>query len=252
LFGIVRSIDSHPTVTSFQHIIRHVSLGARLSTIVRGANVDNVDCINILVKMSKCLQRKAKECDIESADLKAVLEDELLKELTVRYVDYVKEPAGKDCIKEAILYYLCGYMIHSRPSVTCCIECKKSVRCDELELPPDFTADHYTAIRNRGKLVFVTVPFFQTFRVIESIIEKHFEPIGQMYVEESFQKCISKIAKANIIPVFCDQHRDHHLPYLIREFVCVRYHFESKRLKDNLLKNASAKVKTHGKLSKHA
>jgi hypothetical protein len=184
-----------------------------------------VDCINILFKMSKCLQRKAKECDIESADLKAVLEDELLKELTVRYVDYVKEPAGKDCIKEAILYYLCGYMIHSRPSVTCCIECKKSVRCDELELPPDF---------------------------IESIIEKHFEPIGQMYVEESFQKCISKIAKANIIPVFCDQHRDHHLPYLIREFVCDRYHFESKRLKDNLLKNASAKVKTHGKLSKHA
>ena len=96
--------------------------------------------------MSKCLQRKAKECDIESADLKAVLEDELLKELTVWYVDYVKEPAGKDCIKEAILFYLCGYMIHARPSVTRCNDWKKSVRCDELELPADFTADHYTAI----------------------------------------------------------------------------------------------------------
>lgn len=241
MFGIVGSIDSHPTVTSFQHIIRHVSLGARLSTIVRGANVDNVDCINILVKMSKCLQRKAKECDIASADLKAVIEDELLKELTVRYVDYVKEPAGKDCIKEAILYYLCGYMIHARPSVTRCNDCKKSVRCDELELPSDFTADHYTTIRNRGK------PIDQLTELTTLT-----EPIGQMYVEDSFQKCISKIAKANIIPVFCDQHRDHHLPYLIREFVCVRYHFESKRLKDNLLKNASAKVKTHGKLSKHA
>jgi hypothetical protein len=120
-------------------------------------------------------------------------------------------------------------MIHARPSVTRCNDWKKSVRCDELKLPVDFTADHYTAIQNRGKLVFVTVPFFQTFRVIESIIEKHFEPIGQMYVEESFQKCISKIAKANIIPVFWDEHRDHHLPYLIREFVCVRYHLTSER-----------------------
>ncbi len=128
----------------------------------------------MLVTMSKCLQRSAKECDVAAADLKAVLEDELLKELTIRYVDYIEEPAGNDFIKEAILYHLCGYMIHARPGVTDCVDCKKSVRCDELELPESFTADHYTAIRNRGNLVFVTVPFFQTFRVIESIIEKTF------------------------------------------------------------------------------
>ncbi|KZR96870.1 Uncharacterized protein APZ42_008553, partial [Daphnia magna] len=39
LFGIVRGVDAHPTVTSFQQIIRYVSLGARLSTIIQGANV---------------------------------------------------------------------------------------------------------------------------------------------------------------------------------------------------------------------
>ena len=96
-------MDSHPTVTSFQHIIRYVSLGARLSKLVKGANVDYVEQMNMLVTMSKCLQRRAKECDLAAADLKAVLEDELLNELTIRYVDYIEEPAGKDCIKEAIL-----------------------------------------------------------------------------------------------------------------------------------------------------
>ena len=194
---MVRSVDSHPTVTSFQHIIRYVSLGARLSSLLKGANVDNVEQMNILVTMSKCLKSAAKECDIQASDLKAVLEDELLKELTVRYVEYVEEPAGKDFIKEAILYHLCGYMIHARPALTDCEDCKKSVRCEQMELPDDFTADHFTAIRNRGYLIFVTVPLFQTFRIIESIIQTHFEPICQMYVEDSFPKCITKIARTS-------------------------------------------------------
>ena len=97
---MVRSVDSHPTVTSFQHIIRYVSLGARLSSLLKGANVDNVEQMNILVTMSKCLKSAAKECDIQASDLKAVLEDELLKELTVRYVEYVEEPAGKDSLRK--------------------------------------------------------------------------------------------------------------------------------------------------------
>ena len=71
--------------------------------------------------------------------------------------------------------------------------CKKSVRCEQMELP-----------------------LFQTFRIIESIIQTHFEPIGQMFVEDSFPKCITKIAQISIIPVFCDVHRELILPYLIR------------------------------------
>jgi hypothetical protein len=69
-----------------------------------------------------------------------------------------------------------------------CPDCYKSLRCEELELPEDFTAD--TRISNKGFLIFVTVNMFQTFRVIENVIEGHFEPISQMYVEESFQECM--------------------------------------------------------------
>ena len=120
------------------------------------------------------------------------------------------------------------------------------------QLPPDFNADAFTALRTRGNLIFVTVNMFLTFRVIESIVASHFNPIGQIYVTDSLQICIGKISKASILKLFCDVHRDHHLPYLIREYVGVRYHFESLRLKNLLLSQSKAKVKENGKLSKHA
>jgi hypothetical protein len=98
-------------VSSFQQIIRYVSLGARLSTIIKGANVDNVEQMNILVTMSKCLQRQAKESDIRASELRSVLEDKLLKEITIRFVDKIDEPVNSNFVKDIFIYDLCGYMI---------------------------------------------------------------------------------------------------------------------------------------------
>ena len=53
------------------------------------------------------------------------------------------------------------------------LDCKKSVRCEQMELPEDFTVDHFTAIRNRGYFIFFAVPSFETFCIIESIIQTH-------------------------------------------------------------------------------
>lgn len=148
-----------------------MSLGARLSTIIKGANVDNVEQMNILVTMSKCLQRQAKESDIRASELRSVLEDKLLKEITIRFVDKIDEPVNSNFVKDIFIYDLCGYIFKS---MSRCPDCYKSLRCEELEFPEDFTADHYTRIRNNGGLIFVTVNMFQTFRVIEKVIEGHF------------------------------------------------------------------------------
>lgn len=102
LFGILRSVDSYITVISFQQIVSMVSLCVRLNTVIQGSNVDSVEQMDILVTMSKCLQRAAKEWDVEAADLKATLEDELLKELIIRYVDFLNDSERKDVVKDAI------------------------------------------------------------------------------------------------------------------------------------------------------
>ena len=69
-------------------------------------------------------------------------------------------------------------------------------------------------------------------REIESIVKTHLEVIGQMYCDTSFYDCIEKISKAHILPLFCDLHRNQNFPYMIREYIGIRYHFESKRLKN--------------------
>lgn len=69
---MIRSIDSLPAVTTFQKIIRFVSLGVRLLTVTKGSNVDSdVNNKNMLVLMSQNT----------SADLKADLEDQLKSNL---------------------------------------------------------------------------------------------------------------------------------------------------------------------------
>ncbi|EFX61647.1 hypothetical protein DAPPUDRAFT_338581 [Daphnia pulex] len=151
LFGIIRSVDSHPTVTSFLQIIRYVSLQCRLSCLVKqvkGSNIDNKEPIEMLVTMSKCHQEHAKESDITVKEHKEAIKDKLLDELTIRYVDDLP----KECTNDFNLNVM------------------KLVCCDELDLPEDFTADQYTRMRNRGFLIFVTVPFFKTLLVVEQVI----------------------------------------------------------------------------------
>lgn len=155
-----------------------------------------------------------------------------------------------DCLRDTILYYLCGYLLHARPAVTDCKECYRSVRCNESELPSDFKHASNTKLMYRGNLVYVTSQFFKTFRVVEAVIETHLMQIGQIYLHDSFQECFSKIAESYIIPVFFDTHRDYHLPDIIRELAVIRSHFESKRLKDKLLSKSATLVKKNCRLSK--
>lgn len=161
--------------------MRCVSLHARLNVVIKGSNVDSSEDIKILVTISKCLSEKAKQSDLAADDLKKSLEDKLLKELTVRYVDSIPVQPKNDYINDIAIYDLFGYLLKAWPSVTECEDCCKAVRCDELQLPPDFTADNFTALRTRGGLIFVAIGMFKAFRVIETIIQSHFNPIGQIY-----------------------------------------------------------------------
>lgn len=169
--------------------MRCVSLHARLNFVVKGSNVDNREDRKTVVTMSKC---KAKKGDLTAAELKRCIEDSLLKELTVRYVDYIQKPEKVDYVSDVVIYDLCGYILKARPSEIECVVCRKTVLCDELELPNDFTADQFMALRSRGALLFVSVEIFKTFRVIVKTIELHLSPIGQIYIHNSFHICLEK------------------------------------------------------------
>lgn len=111
--------------------------------------------------MSKCLQEHAKKSDITAKEYKEAIKDKLLDELTIRYVDDVSEEGTRDFNLNVMVCDLCGYIVKTRKHLTACEACKNLVRCTELDLPKDFTADQYTAMRNHGYPVYVTVPFLK-------------------------------------------------------------------------------------------
>ena len=57
LFGIVRSVNNHPSVTSWLQIIRYVTLQSRLNTARRNANIDDGERVECLVSLAKCLKK---------------------------------------------------------------------------------------------------------------------------------------------------------------------------------------------------
>ncbi|XP_046446935.1 uncharacterized protein LOC124196165 [Daphnia pulex] len=120
------------------------------------------------------------------------------------------------------------------------------------DLPDDFTAKQYTAFRNRGGLIFVTIPVFQSIREVEKIISSQFEDDGHYLVRDSYEICMSKIKVLNLCPFFCDTHRADSYPYLIMEFVQVIYHFESKRFQERNLAEVDSNVRQNFKMAKLA
>ena len=119
-------------------------------------------------------------------------------------------------------------------------------------MPDDFTAKQYTAFRNRGGLIFVTIPVFQSIREVEKIFSSQFEDDGHYLVRDSYEICMSKIKVLNLCPFFCDTHRADSYPYLIMEFVQVRYHFESKRFQERNLAEVDSNVRQNFKMAKLA
>ena len=93
---------------------------------------------------------------------------------------------------------------------------------------------------------------YQTPCAIEKVVSEHFSSLKHIYVTVSFKECIEKIKLTNVLPLFCDTHRDCNMGTLIMKYVKVRYYFESKRLQDVLLSKEQTKVHANFKLAKTA
>ena len=205
------------------------------------------------MSLGKCLQQHAKASDIAVATIKECLKEELLEELSIRFVGDVINPKAKsDYLDDVAMYELYGYLVHARPSLTNCQDCKKSIVADELHLPDDFLAADLTKMRSKGFLTFVTIPMFKTIREIEGVIKWHFNNPEHFYVLDTFQHCITKICNLHLIPIFCEQHGEALIPYMVMKYTKIRHHFEAKRLNNLLLSKQKAKVKAKFKEGKLA
>ncbi len=83
------------------------------------------------------------------------------------------------------------------------------------------------------------------------LVDEHFSCDDHIYTRDAFEKVIDQIGSLNLTPLSCNEHPEV-LPFLIMEYVQIRFYFESKRYRDLNLSQTKTAVHTGNKLAKTA
>jgi len=170
-----------------------------------------------------------------------------LEELSIRFVDDLPDEDCANNTKDQGIYDLCGYLLRSRGDIILqCADCKNLLETDCDSLPQNFLAAEYTASRSYGGLKFPSVAMFKSFKEAERIISQHFQSPSHIFVHKTFEEVMDKICELNLINLGCESHPDV-LPFLLMEFVQIRYYFESRRYRQIHLSNVTTTVHSNMK-----
>jgi hypothetical protein len=80
-------------------------------------------------------------------------------------------------------------------------------------------------------LKYATENFFKVFQLLEQIISNQFEKKEHVFIKDSYENVIDRICELKLSNPCCDNQLEC-LPFLIMEYVRIRYHFESKRYRN--------------------
>ncbi|XP_045024866.1 uncharacterized protein LOC123469721 isoform X3 [Daphnia magna] len=211
---------------------------------------DNEENLRVLVSYEECLLNKFKACEKEAARIRESFKEQLLEELSVRYVDVMDNQSSNDEVKHEMLYDMCGYLVKTRDSVWIhCPNCKKGLITKYEDLPSTFLSADYTADRNHGGLTFVTVNFFKIIQLVENVMSNFFDNDSHVYISNCYETVMSEICKLKLLNVFCFEHEES-LPYIILQYVHIRFHTESKRFRNFYLSKERTQMKTNKKMSR--
>jgi len=217
--------------------------------VVNNANVDNEENLRILVQYKDCLVERCKENAKAAQELRESLREQLRNELLVRFVTEMEDKPESDSTNNNLVYYMCGYLLKTRKWATSCDECHSLLLTTEEFLPVEFEAADFTLCSSHGGLKLATPAMFQVFREVENKVHKHLQDGRQIYMRDSYEKILSKIGELNLLSLCCENHPDT-LPQLIMEYVIIRFHFESKRYRNNVLSKVKTAVHSSMKKSK--
>jgi hypothetical protein len=114
---------------------------------------------------------KFKVSEKEAAAIRESFKEQLLSDLSVRYVTVMDDKMSTDESKDEMIYDMCGYLLKTRDSVWIdCDKCKKGLIIKYEDLPTNFLSAEYTAERNHGGLTFVTINFFKIIKKVENVM----------------------------------------------------------------------------------
>lgn len=172
-----------------------LSVYSPVKTMLRvNGNIDNEERITVLTTYNNCMVKSFKENAEAAAAMRNNLKDALLKVVVYSTECYRKAERSLDLVQSNAVYYLCGYLLHSRAPQINCQCCKDSLSSPENELPSDFYASYMTSLKLKVGLLFVSLGMFHTFAKVERRVQEIFKG-DNAYIRYSFELIIERLLK---------------------------------------------------------
>ena len=216
-------------------------------------NFDDEERMQILTSYKDCLLASFRENVREAATVRENFKDALLKGIiSASKTQRDSSAEDLDLVQANATYYLSGYIVHTRSSQIPCPSCKSSLLIEENELPNDFYASFITSMKSLGYLRFASLGLYYVFAKVERLLQLHFQS-DAAFLRDSFDQIIGTIAEDGIggFPdICCAEHKEEIVPFLIFEYIEIRYHIEAKRYKNEVLQKLKTDQQKHRKLGK--
>ena len=208
-----------------------LSIKSQTKLTVNGGNIDNAENIQILTDFQESLLDKFKNCAIQSANLRESLKENLLQELSIRYVEDMPL-SNIDETQKSLIYDMSGYLLKTRKSVySDCYECTQGL------------------VTTYERLTFATEGFFNVILLVENVISDFFEDKNHVFVSNCIDVVMSGLCELKVRNPCCNQHEDR-LVKLIMYYVKIRFFTEAKHLRNLVLSQSKTKMHVNKKLSR--
>ena len=242
-----------PTAASFLELFRLLTLYYTTKQVLRGANCDGEERNVVLTSYSSCVKKRFSNNKKLIEEKRLYFRDILLKGIMREMAladspqtendddstDFQTPPSSRiDVLDCDIIYYICGYMVHSfrqkgkRTNSSFCQNCLATVNISPEELPPNFTASQLTEIKKRGKLIFSSYKLFQLICVVEENflkLAKH----DQVFMKDAYEAILLLISGSKLPLIGCQTHQTSLMSDVIFQYLTLRFRcFGKKRFVD--------------------
>ncbi|CAL8122648.1 unnamed protein product [Orchesella dallaii] len=246
-FGLIRSYggdDSHPTVTSFAHLFRLLTIYSPTDKIIHGnVKTDNESSLAVTAYVD-ALKSLRKSVIAKNKDSRELLEETLLSKLFCGEADQnVLQVVLHDhsyCLPSplrSITYKLCGFVAFKAKSFSKCHSCVESL----VDRNPSTSDMLFTKLKDCGRL---TYPSLALVRLlcddIEPVLDKKLITIDDpMLFVQSF---LAELDNVNIVGIGCSvDHSSKLVVSIVFYYVTIRAWFFTKNKNKEDLRGRLAK-----------
>lgn len=210
-FGVTRTFggdEDHPTIVSFSHIYRLLSLYTPIKTCIVGNVVPEPTLVLAAVQETMKAgkeehqathERLHDEIRLKLSELCAPPKAALAKQCTAPDHGY-STPTAQDCI----VYYLCGYLVHSFLKHEKCAACIIEIQSSHTQCPEAFLTLEKEF--KEGCLKYPSWALFDMFRGIESKISSLLQE--NSLCVDTFWDILDSLKSCGVQGVGCCTHKD--------------------------------------------